>query len=73
MRMTKQELTAYDMTGGNVADQSVAQLKAPLSVDGAQKLIERLGVAAKLPFPIHDTRPVCSAAGSHIRTDPFIV
>jgi site-specific recombinase XerD len=26
---------------------------APLSVDGAQKLIERLGEAAKLPFPIH--------------------
>jgi site-specific recombinase XerD len=26
---------------------------APLSIDGAQKLIERLGEAAKLPFPIH--------------------
>jgi len=31
----------------------VSERKAPLSVDGAQKLIERLGVAAKLPFPIH--------------------
>jgi len=27
--------------------------KAPLFVDGAQKLIERLGVAAELPFRIH--------------------
>jgi integrase len=27
--------------------------EAPLSVDGAQKLTERLGEAAKLPFPIH--------------------
>ena len=31
----------------------VSERKAPLSVDGAQALIERLGVAAKLPFPIH--------------------
>jgi type 1 fimbriae regulatory protein FimB/type 1 fimbriae regulatory protein FimE len=31
----------------------LSERKAPLSVDGAQKLIERLGVAAKLPFPIH--------------------
>ena len=31
----------------------VSERKAPLSVDGAQKLIERLGVAAELPFPIH--------------------
>jgi type 1 fimbriae regulatory protein FimB/type 1 fimbriae regulatory protein FimE len=30
----------------------LSERKAPLSVDGAQKLIERLGVAAKLPFPI---------------------
>jgi type 1 fimbriae regulatory protein FimB/type 1 fimbriae regulatory protein FimE len=31
----------------------LSERKAPLSIDGAQKLIERLGVAAKLPFPIH--------------------
>jgi type 1 fimbriae regulatory protein FimE len=31
----------------------LSERKAPLSVDGAQKLIERLGVAARLPFPIH--------------------
>jgi type 1 fimbriae regulatory protein FimB/type 1 fimbriae regulatory protein FimE len=31
----------------------LSERKAPLSVDGAQKLIERLGVAAKLAFPIH--------------------
>src|SRR6516164_2846094 len=30
-----------------------SERKAPLSVDGAQKLIERLGVTAKLSFPIH--------------------
>jgi site-specific recombinase XerD len=27
--------------------------KAPLSIDGVQKLIERLGDAARLPFPSH--------------------
>jgi type 1 fimbriae regulatory protein FimB/type 1 fimbriae regulatory protein FimE len=31
----------------------MSERDAPLSVDGAQKLIERLGVAAKLPFSIH--------------------
>jgi type 1 fimbriae regulatory protein FimE len=31
----------------------LSERKAPLSVDGAQKLIERLGEAAKLPFKIH--------------------
>ena len=31
----------------------MSERDAPLSIDGAQKLIERLGVAAKLPFPIH--------------------
>jgi integrase len=31
----------------------LSERKAPLSVDGAQKLIERLGVTAELPFPIH--------------------
>ena len=31
----------------------LSERKAPLSVDGAQKLIERLGVTAKLSFPIH--------------------
>jgi integrase len=31
----------------------LSERKAPLSVDGAQKLIERLGMAAELPFPIH--------------------
>ena len=31
----------------------LSERKAPLSVDGAQKLIERLGEAAKLLFPIH--------------------
>jgi integrase len=31
----------------------MSERKAPMSTDGAQKLIERLGVAAELPFPIH--------------------
>jgi type 1 fimbriae regulatory protein FimB/type 1 fimbriae regulatory protein FimE len=31
----------------------LSERKSPLSIDGAQKLIERLGVAAGLPFPIH--------------------
>jgi site-specific recombinase XerD len=31
----------------------LSERKAPLSVDGAQKLIERLGQAAELLFPIH--------------------
>ena len=31
----------------------LSERKAPLSVAGVQKLIERLGVAAELPFPIH--------------------
>jgi type 1 fimbriae regulatory protein FimB/type 1 fimbriae regulatory protein FimE len=31
----------------------LSERKAPLSIDGAQKLIERLGRAAELPFPIH--------------------
>jgi site-specific recombinase XerD len=32
---------------------SCPSARHPFSVDGAQKLIERLGVAAKLPFKIH--------------------
>jgi len=37
------------------------QRKAPLSVDGAQKLIERLGKTAKLAFPpVTPWRPVKS-------------
>jgi type 1 fimbriae regulatory protein FimB/type 1 fimbriae regulatory protein FimE len=31
----------------------MSERKAPMSADGAQKLIERLGVAAGLPFTIH--------------------
>jgi integrase len=31
----------------------LSERKAPLSIDGVQKLIERLGVAAGLAFPIH--------------------
>ena len=31
----------------------LSERKAPLSIDGAQKLIERFGEAAKLRFPIH--------------------
>src|SRR5262249_46035939 len=31
----------------------LSERKAPLSVDGAQKLIERLGESAELSFPIH--------------------
>jgi type 1 fimbriae regulatory protein FimE len=31
----------------------LSERKAPLSIDGAQKLIERLGVAAGFAFPIH--------------------
>jgi type 1 fimbriae regulatory protein FimB/type 1 fimbriae regulatory protein FimE len=31
----------------------LSERKAPLSVDGAQKLLERLGESAGLPFPIH--------------------
>jgi len=33
----------------------LSERKAPLSVDGAQKLIERLGVAAELPFTLPGT------------------
>jgi integrase len=35
----------------------LSERKAPLSVDGAQKLIERLGEAAGLPFRIHAHMP----------------
>jgi integrase len=31
----------------------LSERKAPLSIDGAQKLIKRLGEAARLPLPIH--------------------
>jgi type 1 fimbriae regulatory protein FimB/type 1 fimbriae regulatory protein FimE len=31
----------------------LSERKAPLSIDGAQKLIERLGESAELPFRIH--------------------
>ena len=31
----------------------LSERKAPLSVDGVQKLVERLGVAARFAFPIH--------------------
>jgi integrase len=31
----------------------LSERKAPLSIDGAQKLVERLGAAAGLAFPIH--------------------
>jgi type 1 fimbriae regulatory protein FimB/type 1 fimbriae regulatory protein FimE len=31
----------------------LSERKGPMSIDGAQKLIERLGEAAKFPFPIH--------------------
>jgi integrase len=31
----------------------LSERKAPLSIDGAQKLIVRLGESAELPFPIH--------------------
>jgi len=31
----------------------ISERGTPLSIDGAQKLIERLGKAARLPFPIH--------------------
>jgi hypothetical protein len=31
----------------------LSERKAPLSIDGAQRLIERLGVAAGFTFPIH--------------------
>ena len=41
----------------------LSERKAPLSVDGAQKLIERLGVAVKLPFRIHARMPLRHAAG----------
>ena len=37
----------------------LSERKAPLSVDGAQKLIERLGEAAELPFPIHAHISAC--------------
>jgi type 1 fimbriae regulatory protein FimB/type 1 fimbriae regulatory protein FimE len=32
---------------------AMSERKAQMSVDGAQKLVERLGVAAELPFQIH--------------------
>jgi len=31
----------------------ISQRGAPLSIDGVQKFIERLGDAARLPFPVH--------------------
>jgi integrase len=31
----------------------LSERRAPLSIDGAQRLIKRLGEAARLPFPIH--------------------
>jgi type 1 fimbriae regulatory protein FimB/type 1 fimbriae regulatory protein FimE len=31
----------------------LSERKAPMAIDGAQKLIERLGVTAGMPFPIH--------------------
>jgi integrase len=31
----------------------VSERKAPLSIDGAQRLVERLGEAAKIGFPVH--------------------
>src|SRR5262249_24298579 len=31
----------------------LSERKAPLSINGAQRLIERLGEAARLPFSIH--------------------
>src|SRR5436305_218186 len=40
----------------------LSERKAPLSIDGAQKLIERLGESAELPFPIH-AHMLCHAAG----------
>jgi type 1 fimbriae regulatory protein FimE len=40
----------------------MSERKAPMSTDGAQKLIERLGVAAELPFPIH-AHMLCHSAG----------
>ena len=52
----------------------LSERKAPLSIDGAQKLIERLGQAAELPFPIHAHMPrraagyVLAARGVDTRT-----
>ena len=48
----------------------LSERKAPLSVDGAQKLIERLGVAAKLRFPIHAHMLRYAAAGAGPRGVP---
>ena len=48
----------------------LSERKAPLSVDGAQKLIERLGVAAKLRFPIHAHMLRYAAAGDGPRGVP---
>jgi integrase len=39
--------------GERCAHLFVSERKAPLSIDGAQKLVERLGEAAKLGFPVH--------------------
>ena len=41
----------------------LSERKAPLSVDGAQKLIERLGTAAELPFPVSTRTLLRHAAG----------
>ena len=48
----------------------LSERKAPLSVDGAQKLIERLGEATELAFPIH-AHMLRHAAGyaSRLRSD----
>jgi integrase len=48
----------------------LSERKAPLSVDGAQKLIERLGEAAELPFPIHTHMLRHAAAGDGPRGVP---
>ena len=43
----------------------ISERGAPLSIDGAQKLIERLGETARLPFPIHIRRAKNGTPGIH--------
>jgi type 1 fimbriae regulatory protein FimB/type 1 fimbriae regulatory protein FimE len=39
--------------GEHAAFLFLSERGSPLSIDGAQKLVERLGEAAELPFPVH--------------------
>ena len=50
LRLIRALMREQEITSGFLF---LSERKAPLSIDGVQKLIERLGVAAGLAFPIH--------------------